>query len=107
MAPGSGLNLTQASVHTRLPDYLAEAGHGFGILTVGESGAGSVETWQGEVVPDGVPAVRLGVADLSAVYLGSVSLTALAAAGRVQSTDAAAAARIFSWFEPARLSFWY
>lgn len=77
------------------------------ILTVGESGAGSVETWQGEVVPDGVPAVRLGVADLSAVYLGSVSLTALAAAGRVQSTDAAAAARIFSWFEPARLSFWY
>ena len=77
------------------------------ILRVGESGAGSVEPWEGEATPAGVPAIRLGVADLSAVYLGSVSLTALAAAGRVQSTDAAAAARIFSWFETARLSFWY
>ena len=68
---------------------------------------GSVEPWEGEAVPEGVPAVRLGVAELSAVYLGSVSLATLAAAGRVQSTDAAAAARIFSWFETARLSFWY
>ena len=77
------------------------------ILRVGEGGAGTVEPWEGEVVPEGVPAVRLGVAELSAVYLGSVSLVTLAAAGRVQSTDVAAAARIFSWYETASLSLWY
>jgi len=77
------------------------------ILRVGESGAGSVELWEGEAVPEGIPAVRLGVTELSAAYLGSVSVATLASAGRVQSTDAAAAARIFSWYEPARLSFYY
>lgn len=77
------------------------------ILRVDEGGVGAVELWDGDAAPDGIPAVRLGVTELSAVYLGSVSLGTLAAAGRVQSTDAAAAARVFSWFETARLSFWY
>jgi hypothetical protein len=47
------------------------------------------------------------VTELSAAYLGSVSLVTLAAAGRVQSDDIATAARVFAWYEPARLSFWY
>src|ERR1700752_4576061 len=37
VAPGSGVTLTQASVHARLPDYLAEYGHGFGILRAGDN----------------------------------------------------------------------
>ena len=51
--------------------------------------------------------VRLGITELSAAYLGSVSLATLAAAGRVQATDAIAAATLFAWPETARLSFWY
>jgi hypothetical protein len=37
VAPGSGLSLTAASVHVRLPDYLAQAGHGLGILKAGDN----------------------------------------------------------------------
>lgn len=36
-APGSGVNLTQASVHVRIPEYLIEYGHGFQILKAGEN----------------------------------------------------------------------
>jgi hypothetical protein len=36
-APGSGVNLTAASVHIRLPEYLASAGHGLQILKAGEN----------------------------------------------------------------------
>src|SRR5215207_6915980 len=36
-APGSGVNLTAASVHVRLPDYLAQAGHGLGVLKAGDN----------------------------------------------------------------------
>ena len=52
-------------------------------------------------------AVALGVEELSAAYLGGVSLATLAAAGRVQTTDAAAAARVFGWHAAPRLSIWY
>jgi hypothetical protein len=37
VAPGSGLNLTGTSIHVRLPDYLAMAGHGFQILKAGDN----------------------------------------------------------------------
>jgi len=37
VARGSGLNLTAASVHVRLPDYLAQAGHGLGVLKAGDN----------------------------------------------------------------------
>jgi hypothetical protein len=47
------------------------------------------------------------VQELSAAYLGGVSLTTLAAAGRVESTDAAVAARVFGWHVAPRLSIWY
>jgi hypothetical protein len=36
-APGSGVILTGASVHVQLPEYLAQAGHGLGILKAGEN----------------------------------------------------------------------
>lgn len=76
------------------------------LLRVDETGWGTVTPWDGDA-PDGAVLVRLGIADLSAAYLGSVSLATLAAAGRVQATDAAAAAHVMSWHQAARLSFWY
>ena len=62
--------------------------------------------------------VVLGIAELSATYVGGVSLATLAAAGRVRVTDAshegpdgtgpiAAATRLLSWHTAPRLSFWY
>ncbi len=45
--------------------------------------------------------------ELSAVYLGGVSLATLAAARRVQSGDIEAAARVFGWHTAPRLSIWY
>lgn len=54
-----------------------------------------------------VVAVALGIEELSAVYLGGVSLSTLAAAGRVTTTDAAVAARVFGWHTAPRLSIWY
>lgn len=57
--------------------------------------------------PDGVLTVRLGVAELAALLLGSVSARTLARAGRVASEDPARVARLFASTDPARLSFWY
>jgi predicted acetyltransferase len=51
--------------------------------------------------------VALGVEELSAAYLGGVSLVTLAAAGRVTTKDAATAARVFGWHTTPRLSIWY
>lgn len=51
--------------------------------------------------------VRLGVSELSAAYLGGVSIATLAVAGRVEATDAVTATRILSWHVTPRLSFWY
>jgi predicted acetyltransferase len=107
-------------------------GEGRWMLRVDADGTGSVRPWDGAepgvpgapdarggpdvrdardaaVVRDApvVPVVRLGVAELAALYLGSVSLTTLLAAGRVEASDPLAAARIFAWPETARLSFWY
>ncbi|MDR7111564.1 putative acetyltransferase [Microbacterium trichothecenolyticum] len=62
------------------------------------------------------PTVALGVAELSATYLGGVSLATLAAAGRVTVTDASAeasadalakATRVLGWHTAPRLSIWY
>ena len=69
------------------------------ILRVGESGAGSVEPWRARRRPTASP--PSGSASPSSPRSTSARCRSptLAAAGRVQSTDAAAAARIFSWFE--------
>jgi len=51
--------------------------------------------------------LALGVEELSALFLGGVSATTLAYAGRIRSTDADAAGRIFAWPTAPRLSIWY
>lgn len=76
------------------------------ILRVDDEGVGTVTPWQ-DMAPADAVAVRLGIAELSAAYLGGVSLATLAAAGRVQTMDASTAARVFSWHVTPRLSFWY
>ncbi|MFT4052078.1 GNAT family N-acetyltransferase [Microbacterium sp.] len=76
------------------------------LLTVDADGRGHVAACTGDAPTDAV-AVRLGVAELSAAYLGGVSLATLARAGRVESSDADAAARVLSTLTPPRLSFWY
>jgi len=84
------------------------------LLEVDDHGAGTVRTLeQGETV-DAVT-VSLGIAELSATYLGGVSLATLAAAGRVAvapgegsaSDSLAAATRLLSWYIAPRLSIWY
>ncbi|MCH6230287.1 GNAT family N-acetyltransferase [Microbacterium sp. CFH 31415] len=88
-------------------DVLGLAGGRF-LVMVDDDGRGTVSTWpDGAAAPDGVVEVSLGIEELSAAYLGGVSLVTLAAAGRVRSTDAAAAARVFSWHVAPRLSIWY
>jgi predicted acetyltransferase len=83
-------------------------GHAAGryLLEVDEHGAGRVSTWEGDA-PAGAVEVSLGIAELSATYLGGVSVATLVAAGRVRTTDAAAAARMLSWHTAPRLSIWY
>lgn len=75
------------------------------LLEIGEDGVGAATAV--DSAPAGTVAVRLGVTELSAAYLGGVSLETLAIAGRVEATDAAAAARVLGWHRPPRLSFWY
>ncbi|GAA1993514.1 GNAT family N-acetyltransferase [Microbacterium pumilum] len=77
------------------------------VLTVDAGGHGHVTAAEPGNAPDGAVGVQLGVEELSAAYLGGVSLATLAAAGRVRSTDAAAAARVFGWHAVPRLSVWY
>ncbi|MEU1972728.1 GNAT family N-acetyltransferase [Microbacterium sp. NPDC019599] len=75
-------------------------------VRVGGDGRASVEPSEAGAQPEG-PRVRLGVTELSAAYLGSVSLATLAAAGRVETSDPVTAAALFAWPQQARLSFWY
>jgi len=74
-------------------------------LTVDADGAGSVtpvaEASAGE------PAVRLGVAELSAILLGGVSPVTLAQAGRLRGEDPARLGRLFVGSTVPLLSFWY
>ena len=87
-------------------DPLGLAGGRF-LLEADDSGAGRVRSLADSETVDGAIEVALGIAELSATYLGGVSLATLAAAGRVTSTDAAAAARVLSWHTAPRLSIWY
>jgi predicted acetyltransferase len=90
-----------------------QLGHAAGryLLDVDADGHGSVSEWDASAAdgpaPDGAVRVSLGVEELSAVYLGGVSLATLAAAGRVSTDDVAAAARVFGWHTAPRLSIWY
>ncbi|WP_228495917.1 GNAT family N-acetyltransferase [Microbacterium sp. VKM Ac-2870] len=75
------------------------------VLTTDAEGLASVDIVDDP--PLGVPATRLGVAELSALLLGGVSPVTLARAGRLASDDAARLARLFASTVPPQLSFWY
>ena len=76
------------------------------LLEVDALGAGLARALEDSEDAEGV-SVSLGIAELSATYLGGVSLATLASAGRVQTTDAATAARVLAWHSAPRLSLWY
>lgn len=86
------------------------------LLEVDDHGAGRVRSLRDDERADAAT-VTLGVAELSATYLGGVSPATLAAAGRVTATgtgdeasvsDAIAlATRVLSWHTAPRLSIWY
>lgn len=75
------------------------------VLLVDESGEASVDIV--DEPPLGIPLVRLGVADLSALLVGGVSAVTLARAGRLETEDAERIARLFQTTAAPRLSFWY
>ncbi|MDQ1127779.1 putative acetyltransferase [Microbacterium sp. SORGH_AS 505] len=83
-------------------DPLEIAGGTF-ILSAGETPGVNVV----DEPPLGVPVVRLGVAELSAILLGGVSPVTLARAGRIETDDPHRAARVFAATTTPRLSFWY
>ena len=76
---------------------------GFFVLSAGEDvGVDAVAE-----APVGVPLVRLGVAELSALLLGGVSPVTLAKAGRLDADEPERIARLFASTTTPRLSFWY
>jgi predicted acetyltransferase len=75
-------------------------------LRVGADGRGAVEP-AGSERPSGVPVLRLGIEELSALYLGGVSAESLAIAGRIGTDDPESVGRLFLWHRAPRLSFWY
>ncbi len=87
-------------------DLLGIAGGRF-LLDAAADGTASVTRLADDDRPTGAVEVALDVRELSAAYLGGVSLATLARAGLVRATDADAAARTFGWHVPPRLSVWY
>ena len=85
-------------------DPLEIAGGPF-VLTTDADGSGFVETMDDP--PLGIPFVRLGIAELSALLLGGVSAVTLARAGRIETDDPERVARLFQTVQAPRLSFWY
>lgn len=85
-------------------DPLGIAGGTF-VLTTDSDGAGAVDVV--DDAPVGIPLVRLGIAELSALLLGGVSAVTLARAGRLEAGDPSRLARLFSTAAAPRLSFWY
>jgi predicted acetyltransferase len=86
------------------------------LLEVDADGRGRVTALSGGEPADGAVEVSLGITELSATYLGGVSLATLARAGRVrisQDADAASpdaiatATRVLSWHTAPSLSIWY
>ncbi|GAA5197144.1 GNAT family N-acetyltransferase [Microbacterium jejuense] len=86
------------------------------LLEAADDGAGRVRPLEDDEAVDAVTVV-LGIAELSATYLGGVSLATLVRAGRVQvapggpasthSEAVAAASRVLGWHTAPRLSIWY
>lgn len=97
---------TDASLVLQVDDPLGLAAGRWHLETTA-AGRGAVTPLGPGETPDGAVVVGLGVEELSAAYLGGVSLATLAAAGRVRTADAATAARVFGWYRAPRLSVWY
>lgn len=92
------------TVAIEVVDPLEIAGGPF-VLTTDVDGAGFVEV--ADEPPLGLPSLRLGIAELSALLLGGVSAVTLARAGRIETDDPERIARIFQTVSAPRLSFWY
>jgi len=92
------------SVAFDVTDPLGLAGGTF-VLTVDADGSAAVDAV--DAAPVGIPLVRLGVTELSALLLGGVSAIALARAGRLDTDDPERIARLFQTPGAPRLSFWY
>ncbi|WP_405375373.1 MULTISPECIES: GNAT family N-acetyltransferase [unclassified Microbacterium] len=75
------------------------------VLSADAEGEASVDVV--DAPPLGIPLVRLGVAELSAIVLGGVSPVTLARAGRLEADDPHRIARVFGSTTVPRLSFWY
>lgn len=92
------------TVAFEVTDPLGIAGGTF-VLTTDADGAGGVDIV--DDAPLGIPLVRLGVAELSALLLGGVPAVSLARAGRLEAGDPERLARLFQTAGAPRLSFWY
>ncbi|MEZ5213930.1 MAG: sterol carrier protein domain-containing protein [Microbacterium sp.] len=90
------------TVAIEVVDPLEIAGGPF-VLTTDVDGAGFVEV--ADEPPLGLPSLRLGIAELSALLLGGVSAVTLARAGRIETDDPERIARIFQTVSAPRLSF--
>ncbi|TQJ31628.1 GNAT family N-acetyltransferase [Microbacterium sp. SLBN-146] len=75
-------------------------------LDVGDDLTARVERIDSDDATEGA-VVALGIQELSAISLGGVSVATLAAAGRISTTDAALATRMFAGTRAPRLSIWY
>lgn len=83
-------------------DPLGVAG---GVFVLSADGTASVDAVDDP--PVGLPLLRAGVAELSAMLLGGVSPVTLARAGRLTADDPERFARLFGTASAPRLSFWY
>ncbi|MFS0866993.1 GNAT family N-acetyltransferase [Microbacterium sp. 179-B 1A2 NHS] len=83
-------------------DALGIADGVFVLSAGGEPGVDAVDE-----PPVGLPVVRLGIAELSAILVGGVSPATLARAGRLETDDPARLTRLFASTATPRLSFWY
>ncbi|MFT4305601.1 MAG: GNAT family N-acetyltransferase [Microbacterium sp.] len=88
----------------QITDTLGIAGGAF-VLTVDDDGSASVTPASARATAP--VTLTADIAALSALLLGQVSARTLAAAGRLNATDAGAVADVFGWDPPARLSYWY
>ena len=98
------VDLEADTIALEVDDSLGIAGGTF-IATTDAEGRATVEAV--DAPPAGVPLLRLGVRELSSLFLGGVSVSTLARAGRVEADDPTRIARVFQTVESPRLSFWY
>ena len=84
-------------------------GHADGAYVLRVDDEGNAAVSAADASSDHLPRLGLGIADLSAVFLGGVSVGTLVSAGRVKATraDATAATALFTAAEDPWLPFWF